>query len=433
MKILPLICSLFICSSLQVFAQTMQHHDAMVEMNHSNSPSLFCMKSHEVLDLFTGMCSPLPIQGKETGHNMIHGNLFLVGISQEGPRGRDQGAAPNMLMLEHLSNSNSRHSLGVNLMLTFEKWTFPKEGYPELLQIGEKNHEGIPYIDAQHPHSSPIMGLTFSDTFRWNDSTKDYMRFFFAPRGQNTEGPIAFMHRNTGMVNPDAPLGHHIGQDVGHITSTVLGTSVNLGDTSWEVSAFHGAEPSPDVVDLQLGPLDSGATRIGHQFGENTLGLISFAYIRNPEPDEPEITFYRRYSASLYSEWGTDSEWKSYNTFIYGRVENYDLIPGLNSFAEEFAFKKQPMTLWGRIEVLERAPKQLQVNVTDPEHPRWVTAATLGYTHHLLSLSDVDFQAGLSVSKYFIPSDFRDAYGTDPWAGKIFIQVSGMKIINKTP
>lgn len=407
-------------------SQPMPSHE-MMTMPHE-APSLFCADPNEATDLFTGMCAPLPKVGIETGRDMIHGNLFLVGISQEGPRGRDQGAAPNMLMIESSRNSGSSHLLGVNLMLTFEKWTFPKEGYPELLQIGEKNQDGAPYIDAQHPHSSPIMGLTLSDTYRWDQNSKDHAKIFFAPRGQSTEGPIAFMHRNTGMVNPDAPLGHHIGQDVGHITSTVLGGSVNMSKFSWEVSAFHGAEPSPASVDLQLGPLDSGATRFGYQFGERTLALASFSYVQNPEPDEAEIKFYRRYSASIYNEWTTDTEWNAYNTFIYGRVENYDLIPSLTSFAEEFAIKKMPMTFWSRLEVLERAPKQLAMTISEPEKPRWINAATLGYTHQFVAFSDIEIQAGISLEKYFLPSEFDEEYSADPWAGKIFIQISGMKM-----
>jgi len=414
--------------SQTLFAEEMSGHESTTNKKHPSVHSLFCSNKSDALDLSTGICVLLPAHNLESENSMIHGNLFLVGISQEGPRGDDRFAAPNMLMFDYKKNYKSSHALGINLMLTVEKWTFPKEGYPELFQIGEKNDEGVPYIDAQHPHSSPIMGLTFSDTYRWDDSSKDHVKFFFAPRGQSTEGPIAFMHRNTGMNNPDAPLGHHIGQDIGHITSTVLGTSLHLGTHSLEVSAFHGEEPAPDVVNLTMGALNSGAIRLGHQFGKKTLGLISFAYVQDPEPDEPEISFYRRYSASFYCEWDTGTLWKAYNTFIYGRVENYDLIPGLNSFVEEFSFTNMPMTAWGRIEVLERAPQQLLITSTDPTDATWITATTLGYTHHLTRWSDLDLQAGISVTKYFIPSSFTDAYGTDPWAGKLFLQFSGMKM-----
>ncbi|WP_374074471.1 hypothetical protein [Bdellovibrio bacteriovorus] len=426
MQILAFIFAIItITLSQEVFAQEMHDHNHKA-MEHSSVPSLFC-NPDESLDLLTGMCFRLANQEQTSEHFIIHGNLFLVGITQEGPRGEDRFAAPNMLMFDYQKSSQSRHTLNFNLMLTFEKWTYPKEGYPELLQIGEKNEDGEPYIDAQHPHSSPIMGLTISDTYRWNDSSKNHAKFFFAPRGQTTEGPIAFMHRNTGMVNPDAPLGHHIGQDVGHISSTVLGSALYLGKISFEISAFHGAEPEPDTVELRLGPLDSAATRVGYQLSEKMLGLISFAYINEPEHDETQIKFYRRYSASFYNEWAVSESWKAFNTLIYGRIENYNLIPNLSSITEEFAFNKKPMTFWGRIEVLQRAPIQLFVASENPDRPEWLTATTLGYTHHIASSKNLNFQVGLSVSKYFIPITFTDEYETDPWAGKVFIQVNGMK------
>src|SRR5262249_45983389 len=152
-------------------------------------------------------------------------------------------------------------------MGTFERWTFPDRGYPELLQIGETDENGVPFIDAQHPHSSPIMGLTLSDTIRLETSReKDYLKFFFAPRGESTDGPIAFMHRPSGMANPDAPLGHHVGQDVGHISSTVIGASLKLGETRIEASTFNGTEPEPDKVDLPLGPPNSYAVRLIEEF-----------------------------------------------------------------------------------------------------------------------------------------------------------------------
>nr|WP_295903692.1 hypothetical protein [uncultured Bdellovibrio sp.] len=410
----------------RVLAEETHHEMGMMEQSHMSS--LFCASPNESLDLLTGMCLVAPTGEKEFGSLMTHGNLFLVGISQEGPRGEDKFAAPNMLMFDYQKNNKSSHTFGINLMLTFEKWTFPKEGYPELFQIGEKNSDGEPYIDAQHPHSSPVMGLTLSDTYRWDDNSKDRLKIFFSPRGQTTEGPIAFMHRNTGMVNPDAPLGHHVGQDVGHISSTVLGAELYKEKTSLEVSAFHGTEPEPDVVELKLGALDSGAARIGYQLSEKMLGLVSFAYVHQPEPDEEQIKFYRRYSVSLYNEWQVTDYWKGYNTFIYGRVENYDLIPDLTSFLEEFAFFRKPMTIWGRIEVLQRTPGQLAVSADDLAHPEWITEATLGYSHHLVSFANMDFQAGVSVSKYFISNTLTEAYGNDPWAGKIFLQISGMKM-----
>src|SRR5262249_4680426 len=159
----------------------------------------------------------------------------------------DAFAVPNFAMIE-LGTPAGPHYLGVDVMLTAERWTLPQAGIPEMLQQGEHDENGRPYIDHQHPHSSPLMGLTFSDSLTLNHDTR--LKFFVAPRGDSTDGPIAFMHRTTGFaVNPDAPLGHHLGQDSGHISSTVIGTQLSWYNTRFELSTFNGTEPEPTKVD----------------------------------------------------------------------------------------------------------------------------------------------------------------------------------------
>ena len=194
----------------------------------------------EVWDVGMGMCMPLPMADMPMSMVMVHGNAFGAYVTESGPRGRDALVSPNMIMLDVGKTYGDLHYINLDVMVTTEKWTFPENGYPELLQIGEEKANGDPYLDAQHPHSSPIMGLTLSDTIKLGPGEKDHLKVFFAPRGGATDGPVAFMHRPTGMMNPDAPLGYHIGQDVGHITSTVIGGSFKKRKIRFEASAFHG-------------------------------------------------------------------------------------------------------------------------------------------------------------------------------------------------
>lgn len=383
----------------------------------------------EFWDATQGMCLPLPMAGMPQKRIMVHGNAFAVGIFAEKPRGRDQFAAPNMIMGDFGQSAGGRHFLNVNLMLTFEKWTYSKDGYTELAQIGEENNDGKPYIDGQHPHSSPIMGLTFSDTLKLGEG-KDHVRFFFAPRGQATDGPVAFMHRPTGMANPDAPLGHHLAQDVGHITSTVLGTGLTLGDTTFEVSTFHGEEPKPDKVDLPIGNLDSYAARLIQIINPQWTFMTSAAYVKSPEGDErPDIDHNWRYSASAYFSGKVFDGWRFHNTFIYGLINFYDNVSALSSVTEEFLFRKKPSSVWGRVEYVQRTASQLAV-ASDPsqEKPRDVYAMTLGYTHDLKKWKSADLALGASITKTFLPSTFETAYAGDPMSGRIFLQLSGMKM-----
>jgi hypothetical protein len=385
-----------------------------------------------VWDVDTGMCEGLAMAGMPMRMFMVHGNAFGVRVWEQGPRARDAWAVPDMLMTDLGTSIGDRHYLNLDLMLTAEKWLFPDQGYPLLLQIGETNAQGAPFVDAQHPHSSPIMGLTLSDTITLGSGSKDHLKLFFAPRGEATDGPIAFMHRTTGMVNPDAPLGHHIGQDVGHISSTVIGGALQLGDTRVEASVYNGTEPEPEKVDLPLGTPDSFSLRLVQNLNPHVYGMVSFARVNSPEPDHPDIAFENRYSASAYWQYAVAEGWTFDNTLVYGLVTQYDHAAFLSSFAEEFLVRGDAPRIWGRIEVLQRTGTELEIpGLADPSQPQWVAAFTVGYTHKLLGLGGASGEAvelglGGSVTKDWLPSEFSGAYGGNPWSGKIFLQLGGM-------
>lgn len=381
----------------------------------------------EVMDFSMGMCMPLAMKGMPMSMVMFQYNSFLNQTAEEGPRGRSALTAPNMFMLDIGTSVGDSHYLNLDFMGTLERWTYPDAGYPELLQIGEENQNRQKYIDAQHPHSSPIMGLTLSDTIHLGNA-KDNFKIWLAPRGQATDGPVAFMHRPTGMVNPDAPLGHHIGQDVGHITSTVVGSSLRLGNTSVEISTFNGTEPAPTKVDLPLGRLNSYAARITQIFSPQIYAMASAAFVKDPEPGEPSLDHVSRYSASIYNTHAASDGWTVQNAFIYGLVNFYDSTAALNSFAEEFWFRKDRENFWGRLEVLQRTAGELQITSGTPNEPLWVTAMTLGYTYQIVNWSSGELGLGASITKDFLPPEFQSAYGGQPLSGKIFIKLSGMSM-----
>lgn len=384
----------------------------------------------EVYDVTKGMCMPLSMGGIPMTMLMVHGNGFLTAITESGPRGKSMITSPNMFMADIGTTVSGRHYINLDVMGAFEKWTFPDSGYPELLQIGEENNQGVPYLDAQHPHSSPIMGLTLSDTISFVDE-KNHIKLFIAPRSEATDGPVAFMHRPTGMVNPDAPLGHHIGQDVGHITSTVIGESLKIGNTSFQFSTYHGAEPKPQNVDLPLGSLDSYSLRLIEEVSPTFFAMASYAYVSNPEPSEPSITLENRYSASIYNMVSLSNRWTFDNALIYGAVSNYDHATLLNSFAEEFLFMGNAPRIWGRIEALQRTPAELQITTSsDPNVGKWLAAVTLGYTYRVASWESSELGVGASVATDILPQDFQNVYGGNPWSGKLFLQIGGMKMWN---
>ena len=419
---------MFIFSSGEAKSLERKNDMEMSEMTSYLSDATQCTSDMEVWDIGMGMCMPLVMAEMPMKMVMLHGNAFGAWISEEGPRGRRDIAAPNMFMIDAGSSVGDNHYINLDFMGTVERWSFPEKGYPELLQMGEKNSHDQPFIDAQHPHSSPVMGLTLSDTIRLAHG-KDHLKIYAAPRGETTDGPVAFMHRPTGMVNPDAPLGHHVGQDVGHISSSVVGASLKLSDLHFEVSAFNGKEPEPTKVDLPVGPMNSYAGRVIAEITPGTMAMASAAYVHAPEDHDADLKFVTRYSASLYNVVPLTSEWTYYNTFIYGSIHNLDHVALLSSFGEEFLFRGKGPNIWGRVEILQRTPEQLVVlSSSDGDKGMWVQAYTAGYTQVLAKIDTTELGLGGSVTKDFLPSMLREDYRGNPWTGKVFLQLSTMNM-----
>ncbi len=385
------------------------------------SPAWAC-SDMEIWDYFMSMCMPLPMPGMPMKMAMLQGQAFFTQTFEEKPRGRSAFSIPNMFMADVGSSVGEHHYFNLEFMGTVEKWTFPRAGTPELLQVGEHQADGSPFFDAQHPHSSPIMGLTLSDTIAF-DHAKDYAKLWFAPRGEAGDGPIAFMHRPTGRINPDAPLGHHIGQDVGHISSTVIGGSLQLARTTVALSTFHGTEPSPTRVDLPLGSPNSYAFRLTQAWTQSLFAMASAAYVKNPEWEFESRLW--RYSASIYSEAQWPRGWTLHHALIWGLINGYNETSALNSFTEEFWLHKEACAFWGRVEELQRTPEELQIADITPVHKgKWVTAVTIGYVHKIVS----EIGLGGSITKDFLPTEMQRPYGGNPLTAKIFVRVSTEKM-----
>lgn len=367
----------------------------------------------------TAMCEGRAMPAMPMTMLMVHGNVFAVGDLEEGPRAENKFAAPNMLMGDLGTSIGERNFVNLDVMLTFERWTFPDQGNPLLLQIGEERRDGTPYIDSQHPHSSPIMGLTLSDKFSLGEH--DHAKIWFAPRGESTDGPTAFMHRPSGEVNPDAPLGHHIGQDVGHISSTVIGGELRFGQLNFEASTFNGTEPEPQVVDLPMEAPNSYAFRLTHQLNKEIHHMASVAYVKNPEPHDSTDHVWR-YSYSIYTDHGG-----FHDAFVFGLINFYDQAGALQSWLYEAMYKQDAHTVWGRAEAVERTPNELEITRSnDRTTGRWTEALTLGYTHDLAQLDAAELKLGASVTKDFLPIDYRQDYGSNPWSARVFLQLQGM-------
>ena len=432
-------------------AKEEKHHSSVAEMGPETlwqTPGDCGTMS--VWDTNMAMCMPLTMPGMPMQMLMLHGNIFGTRVTTQGPRGGHAFVSTQMVMVDAGTSVGDNHYLNLDVMLTAEKWTVPFSGTPLLLQYGDLNHLSAPYIDNQHPHHSPIMGLTLSDTI-WLGKDKNHIKIYFAPRGEATDGPLPFPHRLTGVINPDAPLGHHTAQDLSHISSTVFGASLKLGQFRYEASVYNGREYSPDVVTLPVRIPNSLSARVIFELNDQWSFYLSHGFIYSGEG---------RTSASVYSHLALPGgEWKFHNSLIWG----LDTFPGatpLNSFNEEFLFRSKAHRIWGRVEVLQRSSGELGIfRLYDPftglliKHggvgipfnwapppaspfakvlppiADWVAAITLGYTYNFSSWKEVDLGIGGSITKDLIADVYRPYYGgSDPWSAKIFVQMGGMKM-----
>lgn len=259
--------------------------------------------------------------------------------------------------------------------------------------------------------------------------SSETLKLFFAPRGESTDGPIAFMHRESARDNPDAPLGHHVGQDVGHISSTVLGAQLDLGQIIVEASAFNGTEPNPTVVDLPLGPINSEALRVTYAFTSAHRAMASVAHVEQTDPEYPGTTSATRLSASLYDHFALDHGAFDH-TFVIGRIARYPDSISETSFLDEAVWQRGSSDIWGRIEVLQRLASELAIPAApasaSAEDRRWVSGLTLGYTHWTEFNRGLEFGLGTSLTLDGIPSDWASVYGSrSPLTARIILQLRG--------
>ena len=355
-------------------------------------------------------------------------NLFAVFSALQGPRGVDQFAAPNMFMVDAGRAVGTRQFVNVDLMGTAELWSYPYHGYPELLQIGEERSDQTPFIDAQHPHTSPIMGLTLSDSVTLRST--ETLKLFFAPRGESTDGPIVYMHRESARDNPDAPLGHHVGQDVGHISSTVLGAQLDLGSWILEASGFNGTEPQPTRVDLPSGPVNSEAFRITYVMSTEHRAMASIAHVEQTDPEYPGTTSATRLSASLYDHIALGRFGPIDHAFVVGSIKRHPSEQSLTSFLDETVINHGTSDLWERIEVLQRLPSELDISapqaLTETSHSRWVAAITMGYTHWMSWSSRLQLGVGSSLTMDVVPPEWASTYGRrTPLTLRVILQLRG--------
>ena len=343
---------------------------------------------------------------------MTHGSVNAVYSDADGPRGDDDFFGETMFMVMGHRPAGSG-MLGFRTMLSLEPWTAGDTGYPLLFQTGETADGQTPLIDRQHPHDLLMeMAATYSQPVG-----KDQSIFIYGGLpGEPALGPAAYMHRFSGMDNPEAPLGHHW-LDATHITFGVVTLGYIWDRLKIEGSAFNGREPDQIRTNIDTGPLKSWSTRVTFNPDKNWTMQVSYGDLHSPEQLEPDMDMQRTTASVSYQAPLVSGQWQT--TAAFGRNQMSD-GPTTDAYLLESAWIFMQMnTIYGRLERVEKdelfeAPSPLAGQVFT------VNKATIGMIRDLVHSDAGKFGIGAQYSIHTIPDAIEPAYGDNPDSWLVF-------------
>jgi len=344
---------------------------------------------------------------------MIHGFANLIYDSQGGPRGDTDTFSQSMVMgMAQRDYGASRVTL--RAMLSLDP-LMGDEGYPLLLQTGETADGVTPLIDRQHPHDF-FMELAGIYSHRLSETSSAYL--YLGYPGEPALGPPTFMHRFSGVSNPEAPLGHHW-LDATHITFGVATLGYVFSDWKIEGSLFSGREPDQHRWDFDDATFDSASTRVSWNPTDDLSFQVSYGFLKSPEQLEANKNQHRLTASATYNRKLANGNWQT--TFAWGR-NNLQPGPELNAYLLETAYSWDRHTIFGRAE-----NDQKNELFADP-HPLHgtrfdISKLSLGYIYDIPVAEHVSLGLGGLVSAYALPKGLDPFYGSDPMSTMLFARV----------
>jgi hypothetical protein len=348
---------------------------------------------------------------------MVHGFVFGQYIDQGGRRGDTQLGSINwgMLMATH---GLAGGRLSFRAMVSLDPATVSARGYPLLLQTGE-TYQGAPLVDRQHPHDF------------WKELAMSYEReissnlgfsLYGGPSGEPALSPVAFMHRQSAMDNPLAPLGHHW-QDASHISFGVV--TAGLFGRKWKLegSVFNGREPDESRWDFDLDPLDSYSGRLTVNPNANWSATLAYGYLTDVERSSPpEVT--NRIVGSLLHGATLGAEGQVATSLVVGANSHDDFTTGM-SLLESEAILDSRNTVFGRLEVGRKGSGDLMTPTSVPRATHSIAALSAGYVREFIRVRRATIGLGAMGTINHLPDDALAAsYGSsDPKALTVFLRL----------
>ena len=388
----------------KTFVQEIEHHASSgtsAEPNSTPVPMVMSMKGAWML--------------------MFHANAFVLDTQQSSPRGGDKLFSTNWFM-PMAERELGPGQLTVRAMFSLEPATVTSEQYPLLFQQGETAY-GVPIADGQHPHDFFMELAALYDLHLGKDQL---LSFYAAPVGDPAIGPAAFPHRASASENPVGTLGHHQ-QDSTHIANDVLTVGYTKSIVRIEAGGFHGREPDEHRWNIDQGKLDSWATRLTVQPGQNWSGQVSYARIKSPEALFADEDQARTTASVMYNLPVAHGNWAS--TLLWGRTRSLADDAKENSYLFESTLRFLDRNYaWTRIENAGRTNELLLGEQPIPpgfyEEPlTHVQAYTAGYDREVSRWHGLSTAVGAQVTVYGVGKPLQAIYGSDPVGVSVFVRV----------
>ena len=418
-----------------------QKKDDMEHVNHGDMP----MKMSSVTNIGDPMereasgtawnpdSSPMYAKMKmlnSGGMWMFMGTAFLrytdVGsnrdVSVAGKGGRSRVDAPTMFMAMYSHPIGEKAQFGFRSMLSLDPIIERGYGYPLLYQSGELYH-GQTIHDRQHPHDL-ISELAVTWSYKLNEKRSFYL--YAGYPGEPALGPPMYLHRTSGMNNPDAPIGHHW-QDATHITFGVVTAGYSFGKAKIEASAFNGTEPNENRWNFDKPRLNSFSGRLSFNPTKNWSLQISHGYLKNPEPAEPEIRILRRTTASAIYNKKFDDDHNFAGTLLWG--QNYANGNATNSFLFEANYDFFKNAVFGRFETVQKRGHDLVLAHALEDNVFDVSKVSVGYVRDIVRGKGIDVGLGGMFTPNFNPQSLTTYYGGTTHGGwQIFMRFRPSKM-----
>ena len=244
---------------------------------------------------------------RATGWAWRRANATLTYDDQGNPRGARKTFVESMAMVMASRPVGEHGRLGLRAMLSLDP-AMGRDGYPLLFATGEIADSVTELVDRQHPHDLFMeLAASYSHDLGGGRAASLYAGL----PGEPALGPPTFMHRISGMDNPEAPIGHHW-FDSTHITWGVLTAGFSTRTWRIEASAFKGREPDQRRWNVETPKLNSWSIRAFWNPRRNLSLQASTGHLNSPEQLHPEDDEQRTTASATYNlPLGPGANWAS--------------------------------------------------------------------------------------------------------------------------